>query len=307
MNKKIKYLIIDVDGTLTDGKIYIGDAGEAVKAFQVKDGYAIKNILSQYNIKPIILTARTSNIVANRCRELGITECYQGVGEKAEYLKQIFMNMGDYNSSLGNCAYIGDDIPDLQCMLDIKAAGGIVACPFDAAREIRNISNYVCKCKAGDGAVREFIELLTTMQIDEKNDILEERINYALEYLKTIDFSNIDFGKHVVNDFFSFNLDRYTSKVEAQCKLESHRKYVDIHMVLSGCERIKLVDTVRLQIQEEYNQEVDVEFWQKPTRMLEITLKPDNYAIFYPENAHSVGIECDNPQEVIKVVGKVRI
>ena len=74
----IKYLIMDVDGTLTDGKIYMGPNGEAMKAFSVKDGYAINFILKPAGIVPIIITARTSQIVKLRCDELGIEKVYQG-------------------------------------------------------------------------------------------------------------------------------------------------------------------------------------------------------------------------------------
>lgn len=85
----IKYLIMDVDGTLTDGKIYMGPNGEAMKAFSIKDGYVVNYILKPAGIKPVIITARTSSIVQNRCKELGITEVYQGKTDKQRTLMDI--------------------------------------------------------------------------------------------------------------------------------------------------------------------------------------------------------------------------
>lgn len=96
----IKYLIMDVDGTLTDGKIYMGPNGEAMKAFSIKDGYVVNYILKPAGIKPVIITARTSSIVQNRCKELGITEVYQGKTDKQRTLMDI---VGDNN--LSHCAY----------------------------------------------------------------------------------------------------------------------------------------------------------------------------------------------------------
>lgn len=151
----IKYLIMDVDGTLTDGNIYIGEKGECFKVFNIKDGYGIAHILKDNNIEPIIITGRKSVYVENRCKELGIHKVYQGRMDKLNLLKEILGG-----ESMGECAYIGDDIPDLECMREIKRSGGKTGCPNDAVKEIIEVSSYVCKKKAGDGAVREFIEWL---------------------------------------------------------------------------------------------------------------------------------------------------
>ena len=153
MNRDVKLLFMDVDGTLTDGKIYMGSDGEAFKAFDIKDGYGIHEILPRYGIVPVIITGRTSNIVANRAKELGIIELYQGKHSKVETLKTV---MRKYNCAPENAAYIGDDILDKPCM----EYCGIVGCPADAVPEIREICDYVCKAPGGRGAVREFIEWL---------------------------------------------------------------------------------------------------------------------------------------------------
>lgn len=147
----IKYLVMDVDGTLTDGKIYIAPSGEAMKAFNIKDGYGIHDILIPSGIVPVIITGRTSDIVLNRCRELGITEIYQGVKDKVEKLKSL---VGDFRE----VAYIGDDLNDLACMETVKNAGGLVGCPTDAVEKVKSIANFVAIHNGGEGAVRDFVE-----------------------------------------------------------------------------------------------------------------------------------------------------
>lgn len=148
---------MDVDGTLTDGKIYMGTTGELMKAFDVKDGCGIKDILPEYGIIPVIITARESSILVNRCNELGIKELYQGIRQKFIQLQEI---CSCYELSLSEVAYIGDDILDLQCMSPIKEAGGIVGCPSDAVVKVKEISNFVSSYTGGNGAIRDFIEYL---------------------------------------------------------------------------------------------------------------------------------------------------
>lgn len=147
----IKYLIMDVDGTLTDGKVYIGSDGEKIKAFNIKDGYGIHDILIPTGIIPVIITGRESNIVISRCRELGINEIYQGVKDKLSFLLNKFPD-------LSVIAYIGDDLNDLSSMEAIKKRDGLVGCPADAAKKVISISDFVTPSSGGNGAVREFIE-----------------------------------------------------------------------------------------------------------------------------------------------------
>ncbi len=149
----IKLLVMDVDGTLTDGKINMGPDGEVFKAFDIKDGYAINEMLPAHGIVPAIITGRTSRIVENRARELHITELYQGKHDKLDTLKQLMVKHG---CSRENVAYIGDDILDIECMREC----GVVGCPADSCRQVKEIAHYVCNRNGGDGAVREFIEFL---------------------------------------------------------------------------------------------------------------------------------------------------
>jgi len=159
----IRFLVMDVDGTLTDGKIYMGQDGELFKAFDIKDGYGVRCLLPEANIIPIVITARNSRIVENRCHEMGVTELYQGKMNKYETLLQVLKKYSESDTTeytLAHVAYVGDDLLDLQCMKPIKEAGGFVACPNDAVEEVKTISNYVAGKNAGCGAIREIIDRL---------------------------------------------------------------------------------------------------------------------------------------------------
>ena len=147
----IKYFVMDVDGTLTDGKIYMGTNGELVKAFNIKDGYGIHNILIPSGIVPVIITGRKSDIVFNRAKELGITEIYQGISDKVEVLNKLV-------PKINSVAYIGDDMNDYSCIQLVKDRGGIVGCPADAAVSVKKIADFISIHNGGEGAVREFIE-----------------------------------------------------------------------------------------------------------------------------------------------------
>lgn len=168
-NKKaIKLLVMDVDGTLTDGKIYMGQNGELFKTFDIKDGYAIKEILPTMGIVPVIITARESQIVAHRCQELDIIELHQGCRDKIGKLREILKAYGDKDGTvydLSNVAYVGDDLLDLQCIEPISQNGGYTACPADAEDEVRSAVDYVCQKNAGNGVVRELVKKLARMVI----------------------------------------------------------------------------------------------------------------------------------------------
>lgn len=157
--KNIKYLVMDVDGTLTDGKIYMGNTGEVCKAFNIKDGCGIHDIAIPNGLIPVIITGRESQIVLNRCKELGIQNIYQGVSNKLEKLISITQDFSEV-------AYIGDDINDLSCMEAVKEAGGIIGCPKDAVEKVLEIADYVAGHNGGDGAVRDFIEWLVIQKCE---------------------------------------------------------------------------------------------------------------------------------------------
>lgn len=149
---KIKMLVMDVDGTLTDGKIYMSPIGEAFKAFDIKDGYTIFT-LDRMGIIPVIITGRESQIVARRAEELKIKELHQGVGNKLEKLKEVAYR---HNVNMDEIAYIGDDYNDMDC---IKACG-FTGCPNDAEEDIKKYVDYVCRNASGHGAIREFVKYI---------------------------------------------------------------------------------------------------------------------------------------------------
>lgn len=148
---KIKLLVMDVDGTLTDGRIYIGAQGEVMKAFNVRDGYAIAHLLAEKGITPVIITGRNSEIVAQRAKELSIRELYQGVSNKLEKLQAV---AASYGAAAEEIAFIGDDLNDLPCIQYC----GLTACPADAVPQVLEAVDYVCAHNGGRGAVREFID-----------------------------------------------------------------------------------------------------------------------------------------------------
>ena len=156
----IKMIVFDVDGTLTDGKIYIGPKGEVMKVFSAKDGYAIAN-LKKHGIIPVIITGRKSEIVEVRAKELSIEEVYQDILNKKEKLQEI---LNQYHYSWSEVAYVGDDIPDLEAMRSC----GFKACPNDAVTEIKQVCDYVSTKDGGYGAVREIIDRIIEKQINRK-------------------------------------------------------------------------------------------------------------------------------------------
>ncbi|NEG96882.1 HAD family hydrolase [Bifidobacterium sp. SMB2] len=149
----IRLLVMDVDGTLTDGSILIGPDGEMMKTFNAKDGYGVKHLLPAAGIEPMIITGRNSSILAYRANELGITALYQGVHDKLPLLKRL---MDERGLDVSEVAYIGDDLNDLEAMRFV----GVCGCPADSSQGIIDVVDYVCRRDGGRGAVREFIEHL---------------------------------------------------------------------------------------------------------------------------------------------------
>lgn len=158
--KKIKMLIMDVDGTLTDGKIYLGNNGEEMKAFDVKDGLGLV-FLHQSGIVPVIITGRESNIVRDRARELSIKEVYQGIKDKLGVYDQLKEKYGFRDEEIG---FIGDDLNDLPILERV----GVSFIVNDGAEVIKGTCDYCCNKNGGEGAVREVIDLILNAKTDEK-------------------------------------------------------------------------------------------------------------------------------------------
>ena len=191
-------------------------------------------------------------------------------------------------------------------MNSIKAAGGVVGCPADAVCSVKALANYVCVNKAGAGAAREFIEWLVEPKIDEK--ILEKRICDAKEYLSNIDVTSFEKNvRYSENDDFSFVIQEYETKTQDKCQLESHRRYIDIQIIVSGQEMMDIVDVSRLTPRTEYDSQGDIIYWNAPKRMARTTLAQGDCIILYPENAHRGAIAKDASSRVIKIVGKIKV
>lgn len=150
--REISLLLTDVDGVLTDGKLYYSHEGEAMKAFNIKDGMGVK-LLQESGTKVGIVTGRKSEMVSKRASELGIDIVNQGIDDKVKTVMEIIHRLG---ISPSQTAYIGDDVNDMPAF----NIAGLSACPADAATKIRDVADYVCKSKGGSGALREFAELI---------------------------------------------------------------------------------------------------------------------------------------------------
>lgn len=148
----IKALVIDVDGTLTDGGMYYGPDGEALKKFNTRDAKGLQRI-RQAGIQLCVMTQERSEAVHARMRKLEIDNYHPGVHDKLARLNEVAK---DWNLPLEAIAYMGDDLNDLPCL---KAAG-YACCPQDAVPEIRAESDYISRHFAGGGAVREVCDLL---------------------------------------------------------------------------------------------------------------------------------------------------
>lgn len=137
---------------------------------------------------------------------------------------------------------------------------------------------------------------------------VKKRVEAAVEYLLNLEVTEKDVGKrNIVDENFFYFVQSYMTKPDTGCKLESHRIYADIQVVVSGNEIIDLADISRLSVKEEYNIENDVIFWNIPQRMAHITMGAGGHIILYPENAHRGGVCIKESERVLKIVGKVKI
>ncbi|HXV21939.1 MAG TPA: HAD-IIIA family hydrolase [Desulfuromonadales bacterium] len=149
---RIRLLLLDVDGVLTDGRIIYDAQGVETKAFDVKDGHGLK-LLQRAGVQVGIITGRQSEVVNIRARELGIDIVYQGAKDKLVPFEEILRNL---HLAADEVAYMGDDLPDLPVL---RRAGWAVA-PADAVGEIKPFVHYVTRHPGGRGAVREVCDLL---------------------------------------------------------------------------------------------------------------------------------------------------
>lgn len=151
---KIKLLLLDVDGVLTDSTLIYGAEGGEAKAFSTRDGLGIR-LLREIGVETGLITARNSEAVRRRAEDLKLAHVYQGTGKKLEALAAILAQTG---LTVAEVAYMGDDWLDLPVLLKV----GLAAAPADAAPEVREAVHYVTAHSGGRGAVRELCDLIIT-------------------------------------------------------------------------------------------------------------------------------------------------
>lgn len=149
---RVRLLVLDVDGVLTDGRLYYGARGEALKVFHVRDGLGLK-LLAAAGITVAVISGRRSAMTARRCRELGIRHLSQGVKDKLTAFQRLRGRLG-MSSSV--CACVGDDVPDIPLMREV----GLSFAVADAHPHARSAAHIVTALPGGSGAVREICDFL---------------------------------------------------------------------------------------------------------------------------------------------------
>ncbi|MFI5148272.1 MAG: KdsC family phosphatase [Bacteroidia bacterium] len=151
--KKIRLLLTDSDGVLTDAGVYYGPDGEVMKKFSVRDGMGVERLTKISGIETGIITGEISPSLIKRAEKLQITELHLGVKDKLPRVMEILKRK---NLKLEEVAYIGDDVNDLE----VLQAVGLAACPADAMHLIRHAIHYPCSTAGGRGCFREFAEFI---------------------------------------------------------------------------------------------------------------------------------------------------
>ncbi len=156
MASAIRLLVLDVDGVLTDGRLYFGARGEALKAFHVRDGVGLRQ-LQRAGLTVAVISGRRSRMVAARCRELGVSHVLQGVADKLAALRQLCARL---KLTPAACACVGDDLPDVPLM----RAAALAFAVADAHHSARRAADVVTRLPGGRGAVREVCDHLLALR-----------------------------------------------------------------------------------------------------------------------------------------------
>ena len=149
---KIKALVVDVDGVLTDTSLTFDEDGKEYKTFNAKDGQGIV-MLNKTGFVTAIITARLNGTVRHRFNNLGMTKLYEGCKNKIAALREL---MAEYNLKEEEIAYMGDDLPDI-CVLKVV---GLPCCPNDAVEEVKQQAEFISSKNGGKGAVRELCDFI---------------------------------------------------------------------------------------------------------------------------------------------------
>jgi len=150
--KRIKIILTDVDGVLTDGGMYYSSKGDIMKKFHARDGMGV-TLLNKNGIPTIIVTKEQTEIVRQWSKKMKVKELLDGVKNKELVLEKICKK---YRILSDEVAYIGDDINDIDLLKNV----GFSACPKDGMENVKKICNYTCKKEGGNGAFRELVELI---------------------------------------------------------------------------------------------------------------------------------------------------
>jgi 3-deoxy-D-manno-octulosonate 8-phosphate phosphatase (KDO 8-P phosphatase) len=156
--RRVRAVVLDVDGVLTDGSLYYGTRGESLKRFAARDGFGIKAAQAQ-GLHVAVLSGRVAAPLASRLADLGVEPelVIQGSRDKSADLDRLAATLGLDPEEM---AVVGDDIPDLPAL----RRAGLAACPADAVPEVRRVCHLVCRASGGNGAVREVIETVLRAQ-----------------------------------------------------------------------------------------------------------------------------------------------
>ena len=147
---KIEFLILDVDGVLTDGGLWFQNDGYILKRFDVKDGLSL-NLVQEAGIKIILISGGESICTEIRASQLGIKDCFFGVKDKYKRLKDF---QKEKRISIAKCAYVGDDVNDIV----VRPLVSLLFAPFNASESLKSISDFKLQKSGGNGAVREVAE-----------------------------------------------------------------------------------------------------------------------------------------------------
>lgn len=163
--RKIRLLVLDVDGVLSDGRLYFSDRGEEIKNFHIQDGLGIK-LLARAGVETAVITGRSSSIVARRAENLGIRHVMQGREDKLTALEELSKSLA---LDLNSVAYMGDDLPDLAAIRRV----GLGLTVANANYVVREHASWTSQHNGGDGAVREACEFILRAQ-DKLQSLLDE-------------------------------------------------------------------------------------------------------------------------------------
>ena len=154
--RSIRLLVLDVDGVLTDGRLYYSAAGDETKMFHVRDGYGLKQLMKS-GIDVAVISGRNSDTVTRRMKELGISHVHQGISDKLPVLEQLLNRLG---VKITETAFVGDDAPDLEIMQQVALPVAVA----DAHEVAIATARIVTRNCGGRGAVREVCDLILAAQ-----------------------------------------------------------------------------------------------------------------------------------------------